>query len=267
MEIIQSRDNANIKEYIKICTDKKKRHTEGVFAVEGTKTVLEAVSCGITVLSAFVLQSLYENDPDCFSALKLKSSEFYLVSDSVCGKMAQTKTPQGVFCVCQMKTPDQTDISGRWIALEGLQDPGNLGTVIRTADAFGMDGVLLSQDCADPYSHKVIRAAMGSLFRIRCVQVPDLSEFIKNKTKNGFSTFAAVPSEDADDVRQVKFTKDMIIVVGNEGSGLSKEIVESCSDRITVPMSGGAESLNAAVAAAVMIWESVRSLERGVKHE
>ena len=145
------------------------------------------------------------------------------------------------------------DCNGSYVALWDLQDPGNVGTILRGADAMGLSGVILSESCCDLYNLKTIRAAMGSLFRIPVMRV-DLAAFLK---ESGLRSYAAVVDADARPVGTADF-KGAVAVIGNEGNGLSKEQAFLCSERITIPMAGNAESLNAAMAATILMWEMAR---------
>ena len=163
--------------------------------------------------------------------------------------------PQGVYAVC--KIPESRFAikpEGKYIGLWGLQDPGNVGTVIRTADALGMDGVVLSEGSCDLYSLKVLRAAMGSAFRLPVLAAP-MEAFLR---ESGLTSFASVVDASAPSILDTRFPPGCILLIGNEGNGLSKEQVSKCARRVTIPMKGRAESFNAAMAATIFIWEMAR---------
>jgi TrmH family RNA methyltransferase len=137
-----------------------------------------------------------------------------------------------------------------------LQDPGNVGTIIRTAEAFGIDGVILSEDCCDLYNPKVLRAAMGTAFRVPILQLAQPTEsFLQQAAEAGCNTIASVVSPDAMDMRQTTLKKSNILLIGNEGNGLPDAVTALCSQAATIHMRGKAESLNAAMAAGVLLWE------------
>jgi TrmH family RNA methyltransferase len=148
----------------------------------------------------------------------------------------------------------------KWMALESVRDPGNLGTVIRTAEAMGVDGLLLSSDCCDVYSPKVLRGSMGGVFRLPIVEAADMAEAVETLQKAGLPAFACVPFTGPDvlPVTKAPLSAGCLCVVGNEANGLTQKTVEACRYKVTIPMAGRAESLNAAVAAAIMLWEMVR---------
>ena len=146
------------------------------------------------------------------------------------------------------------DAYGKYVVLHGLQDPGNLGMIIRTADAVGMDGVILSESC-ELYSPKVIRSTMGSAFRMKIFESRDTDELFSCLEKNGIKSYAAVIDKDAEDLRTIRFDGGCAVFIGNEGNGLPAEISSRCTVRATIRMSGHINSLNAAMATGIFMWE------------
>lgn len=253
MERIQSKENGRIKEYGKLASSRKYREETGCFVLEGEKLFKEALRSGVAVEQVFVTPA-YRNahlETD-FSGLSA-----FEVEGAAEERLSQSKTPQGLYAVCKkLDKPEnlaKIDCNGSYVALWDLQDPGNVGTILRGADAMGLSGVILSESCCDLYNLKTIRAAMGSLFRIPVMRV-DLAAFLK---ESGLRSYAAVVDADARPVGTADF-KGAVAVIGNEGNGLSKEQVSLCSERITIPMAGNAESLNAAMAATILMWEMAR---------
>ena len=147
--------------------------------------------------------------------------------------------------------------NGKYIALEGVSNPSNFGAVIRTAEAVGLDGVIISGGC-DIYNPKSLRASMGSLFRLEVVQSSSLPELFEELKKEGMKIYAGVPSADAVKITDADMSGGVICVVGNEGNGLTDEVIAASTCSVTIPMKGRAESLNAASAAAIIIWEMMR---------
>ena len=150
------------------------------------------------------------------------------------------------------------DKIGKFIALENIQDPSNMGTILRTAEAIGVNGVIISQNSCDIYNPKSLRGSMGAVFRIPVLVVENMSEEIIKLNDEGFTTYAAVPDKNAININKTSFKDASVIVLGNEGNGLAKETMSSCMYLITIPMLGRAESLNVATAASIMMWEMVR---------
>ena len=152
---------------------------------------------------------------------------------------------------------DKLKSDGKYIALENLQDPSNLGAICRSAEAIGLDGIIVSGGC-DVYNPKALRAAMGSSLRLPMIESPDIISLISSAKEIGMRVYASVPADDATDIRNADLNGGVIICVGNEGSGLSPETIEVCTDRVTIPMGGRAESFNASAAAAILAWELKR---------
>ena len=176
--------------------------------------------------------------------------------------MADTATPQGVFCIAKiLDNPlglDTIDTMGRYGLLEDIQDPGNLGTMIRTAEALGLDGLVLSAGCCDVYNPKVLRSSMGGVFRLPMLTGVSMPETIGTLQERGMRAYACVVDADACPVQTVAFGPGSLCVIGNEGNGLRPETVAACARRITIPMTGRAESLNASLAAGIVMWEMSR---------
>lgn len=258
MKEILSKDNKLIKYIKKLQTSSKFRREEGLFVAEGIRVCVEAALNKAPVKFVLVTESALAKHKEELSPLLECTDEIYLTSDKAMSAACDTMTPQGVICV--IKTLDNNidldTINNKYILLECVQDPSNLGTVLRTADALGLNGVIMTRDCCDVYSPKVCRGAMGALFRVPLMIVESAPEFIRKFNKNG-SSFAAVV-RNADSVCDADFTGNCLIAIGNEGNGLTCETTEACSNRITIKMCNNAESLNAAIAAGILMWEMIK---------
>lgn len=176
--------------------------------------------------------------------------------------MSKTKGSQGVFVIAYSheKTLAQGDFSkgGRYLVLDNLQDPGNVGTILRTADAVGVDGVVMCNNCCELYNPKTIRSAMGSVFRLDIYSADTLSEVCGVFGKYGIKTCAAVVDSSAVSVTECDFSGNCAVVIGNEGNGLSAEDANICDEKITIRMQGNINSLNAAMAGGIILWEMFR---------
>ncbi|MBQ3181894.1 MAG: RNA methyltransferase [Clostridia bacterium] len=244
---ITSVQNEYIKRIAKL-KDKKYREEEGLFIAEGEHLVEMALLSHFEVKNIILSDSYYEKCGDRFNI------DMTVVPDSVFLKMSDAKTPQGVLSVVRMPENESADFSGRYIYCDNLQDPGNVGTIIRTADAFSFSGVILSVGSADVYSPKVIRSSQGSLFNIKVITGKDIS-YIKEAKKNGVLITSTALYGESVKLCDMKVTDDQIFVIGNEGSGVSKEILEISDEVAYIPMTGKAESLNAGVAASILMYE------------
>lgn len=185
----------------------------------------------------------------------------YEISDEVAKKIQDTESSQGVFARCE-NTKNETDFShlqpdGKYVVLENIQDPSNLGAIARTAEALGIDGAVLVS-CCDVFNPKAQRSAMGSLFRLPFVRTGNIEEMFSYAKNNNIKTVATVVDETADKINKVDFTGGVFLIIGNEGNGISEETSRNSDIRVTIPMQGRAESLNASMAACIAMWEVLK---------
>lgn len=250
-EHISSKSNEKIKAVRKLA-DKKYRALFGLFVIEGHKLVYDYLRTVGIPLRIFATDTAAEKYSDI-----LKAEEVYIITEDLYAYISSEKAPQGIMAVCRI--PDGGRLTaGRCLLLESVRDAGNLGTVIRTAAAFGIENIALSADCADLYNPKTLRAAMGALFFVNIFTVTDIVAFVDTLRSDGRRVFATVPTEDAADIRSVTFSANDCVVIGNEGNGISGELLSHCNLSVTIPMRGQTESLNASAAASVLMWELVR---------
>ena len=248
---ITSASNAKIK-YVRSLAQKKAREEHNENTVEGIKSVRDAVSSQREVTALYVSFSFFENEAFEYP----ENVPLYRVSDTVFEKMCDTKAPQGILAVIKIMDSDLEITDGAYIYCDTVQDPGNLGTIIRTADAAGFDGVLLSDGCADLYNPKTVRSSMGSFFNIR-VWRNITAEKLTNLKSNGFNLIGGTLSPGSIDYREADYKNPLIIVVGNEANGITAPVLKICT-HVKIPILGKAESLNVGVAAAILMYEKVR---------
>ncbi len=258
---ITSRNNEKIKNAAKLGAESSYRRKTGMFFLEGLRLCCDAAENGIKPESVFVTESALEKHSDELSVLLAAGKENFIITDEISDKLSDTKSTQGVFCVCKtldkFSNIDKINNNGIYIAVENIQTPDNLGAVARTAEALGLDGMIVSGGC-DIYNPKALRAAMGSLLRLPVFSVADLPSFLEECNRSGMNTYAAVPDSSAVPVTEMDRAKGIICAVGNEGNGLTEKTISSCKSKITIPMKGRAESLNASAAACMIMWEMVR---------
>jgi len=261
MEYISSKENKRIKYLKKLNSSASYRREEGVFAAEGLRLCSDALDSGADIVSAYFSESFYNRYPEFIEQAEDVAKESFLLKDSIFSAVSDTKTPQGVLFV--IKTLDKTidfdtiKDNGKVLALENVQDPVNLGTILRTAEALGIDAVVLSSGCCDVYSPKVVRGSMGAVFRLPMHITADLSEFIEGFNSFGTS-YAAVLDRDSVSLSEGLCKGAVLAVVGNEGNGMTDEAIAACTNKLYIPMRGGAESLNVSAAAGIIIWEMVK---------
>ena len=254
--MITSTANPQIKNLIQLQKKNRLRQEQGIFIIEGIKMYREAPTD--QVIKTYVSESFYKKHQkeDIW-----KGESLEIVTDRVFEAASDTKTPQGVLSLVKRFEYDLDDIiqgsTPLIMVLENIQDPGNLGTIFRTAEAAGATGIVLSKDCVDLYNPKVIRSTMGAIFRIPFIYTDDLKGTIDELKREGITVYAAhLKGENSYDMEDYKTA--CAFLIGNEGNGLTEETA-ACADRkILIPMEGGAESLNAAVASAVLMFEAGR---------
>lgn len=254
--IITSRKNQLITETRELVGERKTRTERGEFVIEGQKLVSEAISSGLKLTRAFVTKSFTEKNQRLCGDIEEKC-DVIIISDDVADAISDTKTPQGVFVIAKILdkiTNSDTILTyKKIIVLDGLQDAGNVGTIVRTAEAMGIEAIILSGDTADIYSPKVVRGAMGSLFRLPCM-IENLENVLPKLSADGFDVYAAMLDEKALRLGSFRFGEKTAVVIGNEGKGISEKVAACCGKKVYIPIKN-AESLNAAAAASILCWE------------
>ena len=261
---ITSRQNARVMDLVKL-NDRKHRKTSGCFRFDGVKLTQEAMRTGLPIRMLFLKSSEAERRLRelCDQGQELPDeTEILLLEDSLFDRISEENAPEGVICVCphlplHRVSPDcaLTDLKARIVALESVRDPSNLGAIIRSAAAFDTDVLLISEDCADIYNAKTVRASMGTLFSQKIVRVPNLPDAIAQLRAQGRRVFAAALDRGAMQLGSFAKQRGDCVVIGNEGHGLSQQTISACDACVYIPMGERAESLNAAVAASILMWE------------
>lgn len=250
---ITSASNAKFK-YIKSLSAKKERVKHGEYTVEGRKSVSDALSSERTVSAIAVSERFYNEENFDYP----QNVQLIKISDNIFDRLCDTTAPQGIIAV--IKTEERgdfmPDLGKAYVYCDGINDPGNLGTIIRTADAAGFGGVILSEGSVDLYSPKTVRASMGSFFNIDVITGKN-AEDLKKYADKGFKLIGGALNENTVDYRTVDMKEPVIIVVGNEANGISDEVLKMCTC-VKIPIEGRAESLNVSVAAGILMYEVVR---------
>ena len=244
MERITSRRNEKIIHMKKLGADSAYRRACGEFLCDGRKLFSEAVMHGLEITAALIGEKNRSEIPE--------NIPVFSVPDELLDHVSPLKTAQDIVFSCRIPQKTDTDIRGTIVVLDGLQNPGNLGTVIRTANAFRIDTVLLTGQCADLYNPKTVRASMGAVFRQNVVEIN--TDGLISLKQRGMKLYGAALTETACDIREVSF-ENAAFVIGSEGSGISEAVLDLCDKYVIIPMAPECESLNAAAAAAVIMWE------------
>lgn len=254
--MISSTSNPQVKRLVQLQKKSKARNEENVFIVEGIRMFAEVPKKRVE--KVYISESLYNKKKQ---DLDLNEMSFEILSDSVFQHVSDTKTPQGILCVVKQKHYNIEDLlkieNPHFMVLDNLQDPGNLGTIVRTAEGAGVDAVFLSKESVDIFNPKTIRSTMGSIYRMPVVYVDDLLELLDVFQKKGIKSYAA-HLEGKNSYDQESYVGGTAILIGNEGNGLRDEVSQKADIWVQIPMKGQVESLNAAIAASVLMFEVAR---------
>lgn len=259
--MITSTSNAKVKDLVNLKKKRKARDAENVFLVEGIRMFREVPADKLKEI--YVSESFYKKEKNLVDGIALKSGiRAEILSDNVFAHVSDTMTPQGILCVVEQMNYTLEEVLSHGeiphlMVLDNLQDPGNLGTIVRTAEGAGVTGIVMSKDTVDIYNPKVIRSTMGSIYRMPFYYTENLLDVIGEMKKRNISTYAAhLDGKNAYDEEDYK--KPCAFLIGNEGNGLRDEIAKAADTYIRIPMCGQVESLNAAIAASVLMFETAR---------
>ena len=270
-EIIRSRQNKNIVELCKL-TDRKAREATKTFRFDGIKLLEEAIKNDVEICAVFLSSSAQERVLDFLrtrfgGAYEDRIEKCFVVSDDIFDKISEEKSPEGVITIAKYIDKLQKNATiyssahflemknEHIVLLESVRDPSNVGAIIRSAAAIGIDRLILSADCADIYHPRAVRGSMGTLFNQRIDRVSDLPATIAEMRKSGRRVFAAALDDRALSLGKFEILTGDAVVIGNEGHGLSDDVIAACGNSVIIPMSERAESFNAAVAASILMWE------------
>ncbi|MBR3779480.1 MAG: RNA methyltransferase [Clostridia bacterium] len=260
---VTSKDNQWVKEWRRLGDSTKYRRETRLFAIEGARLCGDALRSGVELKAVLYTASALAVYGSVVEPLLASADTVIEISPELSRHMSDTINPQGVFCIAKMLDNsliiDKINIIGTYSALEDIQDPGNMGTVIRTAEALGIDGLLLSDGCCDVYNPKVLRASMGGVFRLPLMRVGDMAQAVETLQEKGLTAYACVVDATATPITEAGMGKGSVTIIGNEGNGLRAETIAACKHSVTIPMAGRAESLNASMAAGIILWEMCRN--------
>jgi TrmH family RNA methyltransferase len=261
MNIITSRNNPAVIAASKL-KDKKYRDEARLYITEGKKLFEEALCFSAPIDKIFVTEKIIKLYP-----VLEQREDVYLVPESVFEKLSTERSPEGIICVIRYdeslhKRASIPEVEGSKFILCSVRDPGNVGTVIRSCAAFGTDTLIISSDCADIYNPKTVRASMGAVFRQKILISDDLSLTIDRLQESGTKVYAAMLDEKAVPLDRIKTDEDFCFAVGNEGNGIPENISKRCLGSVIIPMEPNTESLNASIAASVLLWENYKHIRR-----
>ncbi len=254
--MITSKSNPQIKRLLQLQKKSKARTEEKVFVVEGLRMFAEVPA--ERVERVYLSETFYNKKKQ---DLNLEKFPYEILSDAVFQHVSDTQTPQGILCVVAQENyclEAILDIQNpHFIVLDNLQDPGNLGTIVRTAEGAGVDAVFMSKDCVDIYNSKTIRSTMGSIYRMPTIYIEDVPKLLDKFREKGIKSYAA-HLEGKNSYDKEDYQEGTAILIGNEGNGLRDEVSQKADVWVQIPMQGQVESLNAAIAASILMFEVFR---------
>lgn len=251
MKRIESTQNALVKHWKKLVTTRKEREKSSEFIVEGFHLVEEALKN-----KEQIVQIIVKDNVDLPLLWPIDDVEIVQVNEAVAKELAETEQSQGVFAHCKQPKIEGMNVWRKVLLVDAVQDPGNIGTMIRTADAAGLDAVILGKGSADAFNPKTLRSAQGSHFHIPVVR-GDLAEWIENLQDEGVAVYGTA-LENAVSYKDIQATDAFALIVGNEGSGISPQLLAKTDQNIIIPILGQAESLNVAVATGILLYAFVK---------
>ncbi len=253
MERITSRKNPAVEHTVRLCRDRAFRRSEGQFVCDGFLLYREAVLCGAAVKAVFVADGCGMEGGTDFP----REARVFSVPGGLMEHISPSKSPQGIVCVCTAPAlrPPENLAGGRYIALDRMSDAGNVGTLIRSARAFSLDGMFLLGNCADPLNPKAVRASMGAVFTVPIYET-DADEMSALLLEVGIPLFASMAGGKT--VTELDLSRSCV-VIGAEASGISSGVLSLCGGKVGIPMPPESESLNAAVAGSIIMWEMART--------
>ena len=259
---ITSKNNTNIKYVKKIISCSKTRKQENLFAIDGTKLLEEALKNNIKIKKIFYTQKYL--DKNILLINKIRNNykiEEFLISEDIMNNISEVETPQGIISVCEFINKNintnNLDLYNKIIFLDNIQNPMNLGSIFRSLDAFGINLVILNTQSCDIYNPKVLRSSMGSIFRLNIIFENNLNILKSLKSRN-FKIFATVPDTNSKNINILSKYNKLVVIVGNEGNGVSPEVMNICEGTVTIPMKNNCESLNVSVATGIVAWEMTK---------
>ena len=262
---ITSKENEAFKKALKIVSLKKYETSLEKFTAEGTRLCQEILNCNLELYSLFFTEKFSLKNKNLVNKLTEKAEKSYLVTENLFKKLCDTLEPQGILCICNRPKNNRKTIneicenSEKILILENIQDPKNLGTILRTAECLGVKNIILNKTCCDLYNKKALRGSMGSTFRLNFYFSNDLEKTIL-KIKNSFKipVFSSTLGENTLLLKEIHFPKKCAVVIGNEGNGITEKVINASSFKIKIPMVKCANSLNASVAAGIILWEIMK---------
>lgn len=257
MEKITAKSNQLVKDTKKLITSSKARNKSNLFVLEGARLCFDVLNSVYRVKCLLITQKAYDRYCETVDKIISIAESSYIISDDIADKLSDTTNCQGIFVICMMKDEEKKDYGKKVIALDNVQDPANVGAVIRTAEALGISDII-AYNCCDIYNPKTLRASMGSVLRMNVCLCNNLENELLSLKNKGYNIYSSVPDRTAKPITGIDFSAPCVSVIGNEANGVESNIKNISDELVTIPMQGRAESLNAGMAASIIMWEMLR---------
>lgn len=259
---IKSKNNENIKYILKLLNSSKFRRQNKEFIIEGLRICMDAVKSNVKIKKVFYTDKFYYKFGMDIKAILDSCIESYVIEEDIINKISNTDSSQGIICLCDMRdksySMEAIKQSNTVVVLENIQNPSNLGAIIRTCDALNIEGIIISKGSCDIYNQKVLRGSMGSIFRSKILISEDIPGIISELNSYEFLTVAMLAEDGAVDIKSLPENRKIAIVIGNEGNGITNKTKLNCTSSALIPINKDVDSLNAAVASGIAIWELTR---------
>ena len=263
MKRITSKDNPTVKHIVRLMKSSAYRKENESYVIEGLRLCTDALESGADIQTVlFSEQSAKKNHELIRQFVEVCESTF-IFSDKLFSQISDTRTPQGIMCVCRKTEKEfHFEQNGVYLGLEHIQDPSNMGTILRTAEALGIKGVILTENCCDIFSPKVLRGTMGAIFRLPVYECKHMAEEVRRMNRQQITTIATALHSNSLSITEItdEQKKSCAVIIGNEGNGLEQETIDECQIKAVIPMKGKAESFNASTATAIVLWELCRTM-------
>ncbi len=267
IEEVKSRENRAFVETLKIFKLKKFRDLLGKFPAEGTRFCEELLKCNIKIENLFFTENSYNKNKNLIDDLLKKSKHSYKITQNLIKNISNTNSPQEILCTCEKSKNCANTLEelifkekGKILVLENVQNPLNLGTILRTADSLGIKRIVLNKNCCEIYNPKVLSGSMGSIFRLHFYFSDDLKDTVLKLRKNfKIDVFSTTLCDDSLSLEKIKFPVNCAVIIGNEGNGVTQNVINASNFKVKIPMSASVNSLNVSIAAGIIMWELQKS--------
>jgi len=270
IERITSQNNTAVKEFIKLLDNRKYRLEQGFSTVEGKRIIEDCYNNDVAIRCVFIEEGKQEKFNNFINSLSEIGIKVYIISENINSKLSTTKNSQGIYAIIKQRdnlgaidAEKFIDNEENFLILSKINDPNNMGVIIRSAVAFGFTNIIVDSFCVDVYNPKVIRGTMGNIFKVNLFVLDDTKEFINNINNKNYTTIATTLGGNSKNLGSCKINEPLAIIIGNEANGLDSDIMDISNEKVMIPMNKTVESLNVATATSILMWEVFKNSYKG----